>query len=147
MESKKNAITEVYIYYLNENDNKPPAIRELRDLLNERLRPEMAPEKVDDFLVYYQRFIANLSNKINPKTGLSISSYTILGHKRTMALLKDFKSKIPFEKIDANFYYDFLEYLNTKHTFATNTIGRHIKSWKTVLFEASEDYKNVFVSK
>lgn len=147
LESKKNAITEAYMRYLYENDNKPPTINELRELLNEQLRPEMAPEKVDDFLVYYKRFITNLSHKINTKTSLPISPYTILGHKRTLSLLKDFKSKIPFEKIDLNFYYDFLEYLKTKHTFSINTMGRHIKSMKTVLFEASEDYKNVFVSK
>jgi len=147
LESVKNSITESYMRYLNENDNNPPTVEELRELLKEKIRPEMAAEKVDDFITYYDRYIVKLVNKINPKTGQFIAAKTIQGHARTVELLKEFKAKIPFEKVNLDFYHDFIEFLKTKHSFSTNTIGKHIKTVKTVLIEASEDYEKVFVSK
>jgi len=147
LENIKQTITETYNRFLNEHDNSSPSTIELSDLLKEKLRPDIAPSKVDDFNSYYElRFIKHLTNKINTKTGLFIATKTIQGHKRTLSLLKEFKTKIPFEKIDLDFYNDFIEFLKEKR-FSINTIGKHIKLLKTVLFEAQEDYKTVFVSK
>ena len=80
------------------------------------MRPEKAAEKVDDFIRYYERYINKLSNKINSKTGQFIAAKTIQGHVRTVALFKEFKSKIPFEKVNIDFYHDFIEHLKIKHS-------------------------------
>jgi len=147
LENIKKTITEIYNRYLNEHDSSSPSTKELSDLLKEKLRSDIAPQKVDDFNTYYElRYIKHLTNKINTKTGRFIAPKTILGHKRTASLLKEFKTKIPFEKIDLDFYYDFIEFLKGKN-YSVNTIGKHIKLLKTVLFEAQEDYHAIYVSK
>ncbi len=71
--------------------------------VNYNLRQPKSKEDTPIFAVIrYNKFklvapIIKLANKINPKTGLFIATKTIQGHVRTIALLKEFKSNIPFE--------------------------------------------------
>ena len=63
-------------------------------------------------------------------------------YKRTLALLKDFeatkKARITFDRVNLDLYHDFVDYLTRKKKFAPNTIGRHIKTLKLFLNEATE---------
>ena len=140
-------IDTVYTNYLNNNENRIPTVNELKELINIKLNPEQQKEKTDDFLKYFQDYLKKLPNRFNEKTNKYISPDTIKSRERTLEILKDFKKVIPFEFINKDFYDKFHAYLRNKKKFSVNTIGKHIRIFKTVLFEAQEDYQKVFVSK
>lgn len=143
----KSDIDKVYTNYLNMNSNKIPSVSELKELIKFKLNPEQEKEKTDDFLKYFQTYLSTLGSKVNDKTNNYISPNTIQSRTRTLEILKEFKKTIPFEKINLDFYKDFVEFLKNKKKFSLNTVGKHIRITKTVLFEAQEDYKTIFVSK
>jgi len=63
-------------------------------------------------------------------------------YKRSLALFVEFetlkKRRITFEDIDLDFYHSYMDFLTKKKNFAPNTIGRHIKTFKLFLNEATE---------
>ena len=142
-------ITSIYNRYLNDNDNKQPSPERLKELIDEKLFPGKKNKNtvIDSFNAYYTAYVEKLPRQLNKKTNTYIAPKTIQNHKRTLDVLNAFKRKIPFEKVDLDFYEDFKEHLKTEHGFSLNTIGKHIKNIKSVLIAASEDYKQVFVSK
>lgn len=78
---------------------------------------------------------------------------TILQNNQTLTLLKEFETtkgkKITFERVNLDFYNDFVEYLTRTKTYSPNTIGKHIANIKLFMNEATErgfntkfDYKS-----
>ena len=80
--------------------------------------------------------------RVQPNTGKPYSKATIQVYKNTLQRLKDFQSNrkrpIDFKTIDLDFYTDFTEYLSKRLKLSTNTIGKDVKTLKTVLNEATE---------
>ena len=78
---------------------------------------------------------------------------TLLQNKQTLGLLTAFETykrkKITFEKVNLDFYNDFIEYLTNEKKYSINTIGKHIQNIKLFMNEATErgintkfDYKS-----
>lgn len=78
---------------------------------------------------------------------------TILQNKQTLKLIKEFETttrrKLTFERINLDFYNDFIDYLTKTKHLSPNTIGKHIRNVKLFLNEATErglntkfDYKS-----
>ena len=67
---------------------------------------------------------------------------TILHNNQTLTLLKDFEAtkrkKITFDRVNLDFYNDFLDYLTKSKNYSPNTIGKHIANIKLFLNEATE---------
>lgn len=67
---------------------------------------------------------------------------TVKQYGQTLRLLKEFDiskgKKITFEKVDLDFYSDFVEFLTTDKKFSPNWIGKNIKNLKLFLGEAFE---------
>ena len=67
---------------------------------------------------------------------------TLIHNRQTWRLLKEFETvkrrTITFERVNLDFYNDFIEFLTTYKRFAPNTIGKHIRTTKLFLNEATE---------
>ena len=67
---------------------------------------------------------------------------TILHNNQTLNLLKNFQDakgkKITFDRVNLDFYNDFVEYLTKTKDYSPNTIGKHIANIKLFLNEATE---------
>ncbi len=76
------------------------------------------------------------------KTGQPYSISTIKAYTTTLNHLTTFhatrKRKIDFNTVDIDFYTDFVEYLAKTLKMTSNSIGKYIKTLKTVLNEATE---------
>jgi site-specific recombinase XerD len=132
---------DVFRQYENDNDHAQPSIEELRELLNKKINPSTKESKTD-FFSFINKFITEAPNRVNDKTGKHFSKSTIQAYKNTLKILSEFKKqknkRIDFDTIDLDFYQDFTEYLSQTEGFAINTIGKHIKTIKTFLNEATE---------
>lgn len=78
---------------------------------------------------------------------------TVLHNNQTLNLLTEFETaqrkKITFDKVNLDFYHDFVEFLTKDKKYTPNTIGKHIANIKLFLNEATErgintkfDYKS-----
>lgn len=143
LENKTASIHNVYMKYFNDN-KEAPTIEIFKTLLDIEFGKV---EKITyTFFSYFEKYIANLSNKVNSKTGKLISKGTKGTYQNTLNILREFgktyKRKIGFETIDIDFYYDFKEYLNNERNLSVNTIGKLIKNIKVVLNDATENGHN-----
>jgi integrase len=68
------------------------------------------------------------------------ASNTILHNTQTLNLLKEFErgKKIIFDRVNLDFYNDFIEFLTRDKKYSPNTIGKHIANVKLFLNEATE---------
>lgn len=103
--------------------------------------PEKYKEKVLDLFSFIQDFIDKASTRINPKSGRPVCYKMIREYERTFFYLKEFSKKIgkalDFKDIDLDFYYGFVEYLQSLN-LATNTIGKKIQTLKIFLNAATD---------
>jgi site-specific recombinase XerD len=117
-------------------------------------------DKPDNSLVsFIQGFIDKAPARGTPKTGRPVCYKQIREYERTFHYLKEFasekKRKLEFEEINLNFYYDFIEYLQSEKTaitkkgkeitvpgLAQNTIGKKIQTLKIFLNAATEQNIN-----
>jgi integrase len=78
---------------------------------------------------------------------------TVLHNKQTLNLLNEFETskrkKITFDRVNLDFYNDFIDFLTTNKRYSPNTIGKHIANIKLFMNEATErgfntklDYKS-----
>lgn len=139
-----STINNIFLNYLNENDNEIPTIETFKQILEVKL--ERTAQIKYTFFTYFQKYIDNLKFKTNQNTGKLISRTTIGSYQNTLNILLEFqkvnKRKITFESIDMDFYHDFIEYLTTYRKQSTNTIGKVIKNIKIVLNDATENEFN-----
>ena len=138
-------IQTIYRKYLNDNDNKIPSPDKLKSILDRELKKIEQPEdKIKTFFPFFENLINQSINggRVQPKTGKPYSKATIQVYKNTLRRLKEFQATrkriIDFNTIDVDFYTDFTEHLSKRLNLATNTIGKDIKTLKTILNEATE---------
>lgn len=133
-------ILKVFRNFENDNGYQPTA-NELRDRLN------IATNKVEkvkptDLFTFIAKFREESKTKINKDTKKLFAEKTLLNYKQLNDILLEFNSKrkkpLNFDDIDLEFYNDFTAFLTTEKSFSVNSIGKHIKTLKTILNEALE---------
>jgi integrase len=118
----------------------------LKHELNLCIGKTSVDESQDDFFTFNEANISGFEN--NPAKG------TIKDKKQTLSVLKDYekkyRTKLSWQKIDIDFYYSFVNYLqNERHlsldakgkpfkNLSVNSIGKHIKNLKAFLSYAEE---------
>ena len=95
-----------------------------------------------NFFTFIEKFIEEANSRTNSNSGKPISRPTIQIYKRTYELLKDYsrsrRRTINFRDVDLDFYYDFVEFVKENRNLANNTIGKHIRTIKVFLNDATE---------
>jgi len=111
------------------------------DKLNNREKEtETGEEKqfanLTDFAQY---FLDTVKTTIS---GKAKTEGTKIQNKQTLTIIKGFETakhkRITFDKVNLDFYHDFVDYLTKTKKLSPNTIGRHIKTLKLFLNEATE---------
>ncbi|CAL2102739.1 Site-specific recombinase XerD [Tenacibaculum sp. 190130A14a] len=116
-----------------------------KELLKECLdvflkKVELKEEKEYDLLTYGRKYVDLKEKELGNSGGVK-------KYKQTLRLLEDFQKdlgyKLSFKNIDNEFYSEFVDFLNTKeHSrdtgYATNSIGKHIKTIKTFMNSSLE---------
>jgi len=135
----------VYRKYLNDNKGRIPSPDTLKTLLDGELKKkEHKQDKIKTLFGFFEELINQTKNggRLQPITGKPYSPATIQVYNNTLNRLRSFaakyRRKIDFPSIDIDFYTDFTEYLSKGLKLASNTIGKDIKTLKTVLNEATE---------
>jgi len=142
-------ILNVYRKYLNDYDNEIPTPNILKNLLDREFNKVASEITKLSFLGFYEETINQMKNggRIQIVTGKPYSKATIQVYSNTLNRIKEFqKAKrriIDFNTIDGDFYNDFVEHLSKRLKLANNTIGKDIKTIKTILNEAKERGINV----
>lgn len=107
-----------------------------------RKEDEKLEKVITTFFEYADDYIEKREHQSKNLSSVRLSPITVRSYKQTISRIKDFnrdmRYKLSFEKINLDFYYVFLEYLENQN-YATNTIGKHIKNLITILNAATED--------
>lgn len=131
---------DVFRKFLNDNENKPPSVRDLRRLLDIAFKRINTPGQ--NFLRYISDFIESSKTRTNPKTGRTISPLTLKKYKSTMNHLKHFCSSTgkytEFEEIDSQFYHEYMNFLAQEYNLSVNSIGKDIACIKAFLNDATD---------
>lgn len=111
------------------------------DELNNRKRVNETTE-VNQFTYltdFAQYFLDTVKTTVS---GKAKTEGTKIQNKQTLTILKGFETakhkRITFDKVNLDFYHDFVDYLTKTKGLSPNTIGRHIKTLKLFLNEATE---------
>lgn len=92
------------------------------------------------FVPYFENFIEESKNKINPKTNKKIDSKTISKYQTTLERVTDFEkfanTRLRLIDIDLNFYKAFLNYLVTQWMYNGTTNEKYINIIKGVCKDA-----------
>ena len=91
---------------------------------------DTTPEYLE-FMKYVEHFINTVNRKESSKKSYRRSYRDYLEYQESRKL------KLTFDKIDIDFYNDFVKFLKSKH-YAPNTIGTRIKNLKTFLSNAKD---------
>lgn len=137
-------ILDVYRKYLNDFSNEIPTPNTLKDLLDKEFKAVPSEIEKKSFIGFYEEIIKQMINggRVQIQTGKPYSKATIQVYTNTLNRIKEFQRAkrriIDFKTIDGEFYIDFVEYLSKRLNLANNTIGKDIKTIKTILNEARE---------
>jgi len=121
-----------------------PSLKEIKKHLDSTYRKDnnIVDETNLNFIQYFEKYLVETSKRINRKTNKLISRSTLKTLKNSFTLLKEYnklnKNTENFESINLEWYYKFVDYLNTTKKYGTNTSGKHISNIKTVLRSATE---------
>jgi integrase len=113
-------------------------------LEKELKRTEIPEDRLKTFLPFFENIINQSINggRVQPISGKPYSKGTIDVYKNTLRILMEFKTyrkrNIDFNTITIDFHSEFTEYLSKRLDLSTNTIGKHFKTIKTILNEATE---------
>jgi integrase len=127
----ENAIKNVFRRLLNDGiqPNNTLLKKEIENELSDhRLKP-----KKKSFLAFVESFIKE--SALNKREG------TIKVYNTTFKYLKEYSSKhktIDFENITLEFYNHYTAFLAQEHLLSANTVGKHIKTIKSFMNEATE---------
>jgi len=135
----KNISSHIFRKYENENDLKSPSKAQLKDLLEIGFHKKKGKKVcLIDFIEIY---MDQSKSRFNTK-GKPISPGTIRIYKNYKDRLIEYndsrKVNIDFDDIDLKFYYDFKKFLTIDKEYSTNTIGKYIRTVKTIMHEAVE---------
>lgn len=127
--------------YMLDNQQRYPTISELRKELDISLRKRQNLKGLS-FFGFIEKYIEEASFRTNSKSGKSISRATIQIYKHTFELLKEYakarRKSINFRDVDLDFYYDFVDFVKESRKLSNNTIGKHIRTIKVFLNDATE---------
>jgi len=116
---------------VNENFNQQSLKQQLNIFFNKEV------EKKKDLDLF--QFIDHLVEKSKKR----VSKVTWKTYERTKILLKDFqrsnKISLSYEKIDIDFYYRFIDFLEDSCSMSPNTVGKQIKNIKFFMNSAYEE--------
>ncbi len=141
------AIKDTIRKWINDNDQKVPTPDTIRPLLDIAVKDGGKVEKMT-FMRYMTEYIAKCkTGEIkHAKTGKALTEGTIRSYETTKfnieRYITDTRNHVDFDSINIDFYTSFTEYLETEHTTAVNTIGKHIKVIKSFLNSATEEKHN-----
>jgi integrase len=127
----ENAIKNVFRRLLNDGiqPNNTLLKKEIENELSDhRLKP-----KKKSFLSFVESYIKE--SALNKREG------TIKVYNTTFKYLKEYSSKyktIDFENITLEFYNHYTAFLSQEHLLSANTVGKHIKTLKSFMNEATE---------
>lgn len=124
-------------------------VKEVYDLVSNK---KLVTERIEQmtFFRFCDLFISNKKMSLPKKRGSK--SETVGVYEQAINHLKGFKIdenyEVDFDSIDLEFYYEFIEYMQTKEkkdgtNYSANTIGKHIKTLKTILNAATYDGHNL----
>ena len=142
-------INNVYRKYQNDNSNEIPTPNTLKTLLDKEFKKVVNELTKKSFIDFFEDINKQMINggRVQIKTGKPYNKNTIKVYTNTLNKVKEFqKTKrriIDFNTIDIEFYGDFVEYLSKRLKLANNTIGKYIKTIKTILNEAKERGINI----
>ena len=131
-------ILDVYRKYLNDFSNEIPTPNTLKDLLDKEFKAVPSEIEKKSFIGFYEEIIKQMINggRVQIQTGKPYSKATIQVYTNTLNRIKEFQRAkrriIDFKTIDGEFYIDFVEYLSKRLNLANNTIGKDIKTIKTM---------------
>jgi hypothetical protein len=141
----KSDAANVYRKWINDHRGTIPNPQTLKEALDRELKKiEPKKEQVKTFLGFFEDIVnqTRTGARLQPKTGKPYTKATIQVYANTLNRVKEFAEKkkkaIDFEKINLEFYSDFTEYLTKTLKLASNTIGKDIKTIKTIMNEATE---------
>jgi integrase len=145
LNSITSEIHSIYRKYLNDNNHEIPSPEKFKSILEKELkRTEIPEDRLKPFLPFFENIINQSINggRVQPISGKPYSKGTIVVYKNTLRILMEFqayrKRNIDFNSITIDFHTEFTEYLSKRLDSSTNTIGKHIKTIKTILNEATE---------
>jgi integrase len=125
--------------------SEPPTKQWLVDTIDKKLNPENYKAREHNLFSFIREFIDKAGTRIT-KTGRPVCYKQTREYERTFYYLEKFAAakqrKIDFKDIDLNFYYDFVEYLQSLK-LAQNTIGKKIQTLKIFLNAATDRNLNV----
>jgi integrase len=134
--------------FQNRNNGAIPAPKELKGLLDIKLKDIATKQDKHSLVSYFQKVIDDSKKgmRINVSTKRPVTPGTIKTYVNTQNILNEFiafkKKKVDFDNIDLDFYADFTNYLQKVKKHSVNSIGKQIKIIKTILNEATEDGAN-----
>ncbi|WP_418604597.1 tyrosine-type recombinase/integrase [Hwangdonia sp.] len=129
---------------LNENDKQNKEI--LKGVYDEIMGRSSSQQQTKvSFFDYADAFVKRHENISITADSIKLNKITIRAYKQTIKQLKEFNTKkkyeLDFDKIDMDFYYAFVSFLEEKN-LSLNTIGKHIKNLIALLNRATEDEIN-----
>lgn len=137
----ESSAKKVYTRFILEHDNRKPSILELRKELNRELGFDAANKRLT-LIQFIEKFIHEAKTRSNEFTGKVLSPAPRQIYERTLELLREYskstRNPVEFENIDLDFYFSFVEFLSNKKLLSSNTIGKHLKTIKTFLNDATE---------
>ena len=128
-----------FLRFENENKRKPTK-EECKKLIYENVLGKGEngkPEKKEEINLFsfIDKLIAETWVRLKTKGTYRKGNTIADSYRQTKNLLKEYsrhkKIKIDYDTIDLEFYYDFIEYMETIKKYSTNNIGKHIKVVKT----------------
>lgn len=145
LKERRDSLQEIHLRLLNEGNY---SIDLLRRLFYEKFEKIEKASEVENFktLTSFAKYYIESTKGIK-------KANTILHNTQTLNLLTSFegstRKKLSFDRINLDFYNDFIDYLTKEKKYTPNTIGKHIANVKLFMNEATErgyntkfDYKS-----
>lgn len=136
LNSLENGINNAFRKLLN--DGIQPDNEKLKRGLEEELSDKILKPRSISLFKYIDDFIEK--GKVTKTKGTIKGYTTVFNHLKQFSQTK--KQKLDFDSINADFYSDYLRYLRETCDLADNTIGKHIRTIKTFLNDATDNGLN-----
>jgi site-specific recombinase XerD len=125
---------------------EPLTKAELKECIDNYINPQQE-EKAQTLFEYIEQFITEIeSGKRLMDSGKSYEYKSVQRFRSTQKLIQEFQSvysrTIDFETIDLSFYKEFNSYMANVKDYRPDTMGKHQKTLKTFLRNATDDGVN-----
>lgn len=136
LNSMENAINNAFRKLLN--DGIQPDNEKLKKGLEEELSGKIIKPRSISLFKFIEDFIEK--GEITKTKGTLKGYTTVFNHLKQFSQTNN--QKLDFDSINADFYSDYLKYLRETCDLADNTIGKHIRTIKTFLNDATDKSLN-----